>query len=112
MTLLAKLEAIIRSDNYDDLQSSLPKQRGVPRKALRACLELAMPNARVSNIEILIALGADLTFICFAAAIERGDPEVFLVFLKYGWCGNGEEEREGCCIEGVTASDYIHKRAE
>jgi hypothetical protein len=27
-------------------------------------------------------------------------------------CGNGEEEREGCCIKGATASDYIHKRAE
>jgi hypothetical protein len=27
-------------------------------------------------------------------------------------CGNGEKEREGCCIEGATASDYIHKRAE
>jgi hypothetical protein len=27
-------------------------------------------------------------------------------------CGNGAKEREGCCIEGATASDYIHKRAE
>jgi hypothetical protein len=27
-------------------------------------------------------------------------------------CGNGEEEREGCCIEGATENDYIHKRAE
>jgi hypothetical protein len=27
-------------------------------------------------------------------------------------CGNGEKEREGCCIEGATASDYTHKRAE
>jgi hypothetical protein len=27
-------------------------------------------------------------------------------------CANGGEEREGCCIEGATASDYIHKRAE
>jgi hypothetical protein len=27
-------------------------------------------------------------------------------------CGNGEEEREGCCIKGATVSDYIHKRAE
>jgi hypothetical protein len=27
-------------------------------------------------------------------------------------CGNRKEEREGCCIEGATASDYIHKRAE
>jgi hypothetical protein len=24
-------------------------------------------------------------------------------------CGNGEEEREGCCIKGATASDYIHE---
>jgi hypothetical protein len=30
----------------------------------------------------------------------------------YVLCGNREEEREGCCIEGATASDYIHKRAE
>jgi hypothetical protein len=28
------------------------------------------------------------------------------------FCGNGEEEREGCSIEGATVSDYIHKRAE
>jgi hypothetical protein len=27
-------------------------------------------------------------------------------------CGNGEEERVGCCIKGATASDYIHNRAE
>jgi hypothetical protein len=27
-------------------------------------------------------------------------------------CGNGEEEREGCCFKGATVSDYIHKRAE
>jgi hypothetical protein len=26
-----------------------------------------------------------------------------------GTCWNGEEEREGCCIKGATASDYIHK---
>jgi hypothetical protein len=27
-------------------------------------------------------------------------------------CGNGEKEREGYCIKGATASDYIHKRAK
>jgi hypothetical protein len=31
---------------------------------------------------------------------------------RHKTCGNGEEEREGCCIKGATASDYIHKRAE
>jgi hypothetical protein len=24
-------------------------------------------------------------------------------------CGNGEEEREGSCIEGAPESDYIHE---
>jgi hypothetical protein len=27
-------------------------------------------------------------------------------------CGNGEKEREGCCIERATENNYIHKRAE
>jgi hypothetical protein len=27
-------------------------------------------------------------------------------------CWNGEEERESCCIEGATESDYIHMKAE
>jgi hypothetical protein len=48
-------------------------------------------------------------------AVERG---VIVLHIrvsksrKRGRCGNGEEEREGCCIEGATARDYIHKRAE
>jgi hypothetical protein len=36
------------------------------------------------------------------------------VRYSYAFCsdvlsGNGEEEREGCCIKRATASDYIHK---
>jgi hypothetical protein len=39
-------------------------------------------------------------------------PRVKELKFEYLRCWNGEEEREACCIEGATASDYIHKRAE
>jgi hypothetical protein len=39
-------------------------------------------------------------------------PRCGCTFQVENSCGNGEEEKEGCCIEGATASDYIYKRAE
>jgi hypothetical protein len=41
-------------------------------------------------------------------------PPIAVSWRRRDLCWDGEEEREGCCIEGVTASDYnvIHKRAE
>jgi hypothetical protein len=40
--------------------------------------------------------------------VDKIEKESILVYRS----GNGEEEREGCCIEGATVSDCIHKRAE
>jgi hypothetical protein len=43
---------------------------------------------------------------------ELATAEALGTLNAYAFCGNGEEEREGCCIKRATVSDYIHKRAE
>jgi hypothetical protein len=52
-------------------------------------------------------------YLCLQCLVsERTDERVNAEKRGHRDCGNGEEEREGCCIKGATASDYIHKRAE
>ena len=53
----------------------------------------------------------DLTFAGDALPVLFGFEHAFSKLLD-NECGNEEEERDGCCIEGATASDYLHNRAE
>jgi len=79
------LEEAIRSDDLDAINVSLSVPGSATRDVLRACLFLAMPDAALPTIELLLQYGATLSSLSFSSAIQRGDPGVFELLVDSGW---------------------------
>ncbi|KAH7063884.1 ankyrin repeat-containing domain protein [Paraphoma chrysanthemicola] len=85
MSVSIHLHNAILADNFTAVQNALLKPPIPTLQDLEKALELAMPNASLSILKLLIQVGADLTRHALRNAMIRGHTEVFELLVEAGW---------------------------
>lgn len=79
------LQDAIRSDDLENITTSLKNHPMLKQADLDECLTLAIPHGSLSTIKLLLHLGAELNRVTLLKACMRAVPAVFELLMDFGW---------------------------
>jgi hypothetical protein len=85
MPLSYHLHNAIHANDFKAVQHALLTPPIATPSDLGNALELAMPDASLPILKVLIQVGADLTRLALHAAMYREEPAVFDLLVEAGW---------------------------